>query len=113
MPFFVFYRTGIVDSEIKYNRWSDNEKIVKNALTRYNLDDGSEGALVSYNPRDDKVYQLRSMQDFNAAFVTARSKIIAVYFHDGSQETQNGWLQMKPNYPNIHMYKICTVETDE
>ena len=58
-PFFVFYRSGIVDFEIKYNQsWSENEKIVKNTLARNNLDDGSEGLLSSYNPKDDKVYQL-------------------------------------------------------
>ena len=33
-PFFVFYRNGIVDFEIKYNKsWPENEKLVKNALT--------------------------------------------------------------------------------
>ena len=38
---------------------------------------------------------------------------MAVYFHDGSQETQNGWRQMKPDYPNIHMYKVCITDTDD
>ena len=70
-PFFVFYRTGVIDFEIKYNKaWSDNEKLLKNALTRNNLDDGTEGVLSSYNPKDDKMYQLRSMLDFSAALAT-------------------------------------------
>ena len=113
-PFFVFYRSGIVDFEIKYNQsWSENEKVVRNTLARNNLDDGNEGFLSYYNPKDDKIYQLRSMMDFSAAFATTGSKTMAVYFHDGSQETQNGWRQMKPDYPNIHMYKVCITETDD
>ena len=113
-PYFKVYKNGIFDSEIKYmSNWSSNEPNVRACLARYNAGGGGGGAAGTYSSKDGKVYQLKNISEFNDAVSTAGSKIMAVCFHNGCPTAEKGWDNMKSAYPNVHMYKVNTLDADD
>ena len=53
------------------------------------------------------------MSDFNSAISGAGNKIMAVCFHNGCRTAEDGWDNMKINFPNVHMYKVNTLNSDD
>ena len=53
------------------------------------------------------------MSDFNSAISGAGNKIMAVCFHNGCRTAEDGWDNMKSDYPNVHMYKVNTLNSDD
>ena len=43
----------------------------------------------------------------------AGSKYMAVCYHNGCRTEEDAWDVMKPNYPNVHMYKVNTLNADD
>jgi hypothetical protein len=38
---------------------------------------------------------------------------MAVCYHNGCRAEEDAWDVMKPNYPNVHMYKVNTLNADD
>ena len=53
------------------------------------------------------------MSDFNSAVSTAGSRIMAVMYHNGCSTAEAGFDSMKSNFPNVHMYKVNTLNSDD
>ena len=53
------------------------------------------------------------MSDFNSAISGAGSKIMAVCYHNGCPTEEADWDRMKSSYPNVHMYKVNTLNSDD
>ena len=114
-PYFKFYRNGVFDSEVKYkSNWSDNEPVLRDALQRANGGGGGSGGTSgSYNSGDGRVYELKNISEFNNAVATASNKIMAVCYHNGCPTAEKGWDNMKSSYPNVHMYKVNTLNAND
>ena len=58
-----------------------------------------------------KVVELKNMTEFNDVVANAGSKIMGVCFHNGCPTAEDGWDNMKPEYTNVHMYKVNTLNS--
>ena len=56
---------------------------------------------------------MKNIGEFNNAVATAGSKIMAVCYHNGCPTAEKGWDNMKSSYPNVHMYKVNTLNADD
>ena len=59
------------------------------------------------------MYQLRNISEFNSAVSTAGSRFMAVCYHNGCRTEEDAWDAMKSVYPNVHMYKVNTLNADD
>ena len=108
-PYFKFYRNGQFQDEVKYkSSWSNHEPDVRSAMGRHN--GGGGGGSYSSS---GKVKELVSMTDFNNAVSDAGSRIMAVCYHNGCREEEDAWDRMKSDYPNVSMYKVNTLNSDD
>ena len=107
-PYFKFYKNSELVDEVKYeSSWSSHEPKVRSALTRHN------GGNISYDKNDGKVYELKNLNEFNDAMSGAAGKIMAVCYHNGCSTAEAGWDKMKKDYPNVHLYKVNTLNADD
>ena len=108
-PYFKFYRNGNLQDEVKYGSWGSNKGRVEDALARHNGGGGGGGSYSS----SGKVYELKNLSEFNNAVSNAGSKIMAVCYHNGCSTAEAGWDNMKSEYPNVHLYKVNTLNSDD
>ena len=57
--------------------------------------------------------ELKNLSEFNSAISTAGSGIMAVCYHNGCPTEERDWADMKSRYPNVHMYKVNTLNADD
>ena len=60
-----------------------------------------------------KVEQLPNLEVFDQASDSANDKIMAICFHNGCATAEAGWDSMKAEYPNVHMYKVNTLNAPD
>jgi hypothetical protein len=113
-PYFKAFKNGSLVDEVKYGSWSSNKGKVEDWLARHNGGGGSSsgGSSSSYSS-SGKVYQLKNISEFNNAVAAAGSKYMAVCYHNGCRTEEDGWDAMKSSYPNVHMYKVNTLNSDD
>ena len=108
-PYFKFYRHGTFQDEVKYGNWSSNRSRVREYLARHNNGGGGGG----YNSNDGLMKELKNLSEFNIAISTAGSRIMGVCYHNGCPTEEADWKNMKSRYPNVHMYKVNTLNADD
>lgn len=83
-------------------------------LTRYNGPlKGDDSVTSGYNPQDGKVFELITLADFNRAVATSGPKVMCVCFHNGSPTPERAFDSMKAVYPNVHLYKVNTLNSED
>ena len=106
-PYFKFYEKGEFKEYVKYSSsWEVQFQELRTALIKFNK------APPIYNHKS-KVDQLPNLAAFNQASEFAGDKIFAVCFHNGCKTAEDGWDSMKSEYPNVHMYKVNTLNAGD
>ena len=109
-PYFKFYKNGSKIDEVAYKgNWGHKQDVI-NALARHNGGGGGGG---SYNANDGKVFEMKNLNDFNNAVSTAGSKTMCVCYHNGCPQPEKDFDGMKSSYPNVHLYKVNTLNSDD
>ena len=107
-PYFRFYKSGQQADEVKYeSSWSSHEPKVRAALTKHN------GGSIQYDSGDGKVLELKNLGEFNDAMGATHGKIMAVCYHNGCPAAESGYDAMKSQYPNVHLYKVNTLNSGD
>ena len=75
-------------------------------LTRHN------GGSPSYSV-NDKVIELKNLAEFNGIMKIADGKVVGICYHNGCRTAEDAWDVMKSQYPNVHMYKVNTLNADD
>ena len=65
-----------------------------------------------YDP-EAKIYELKNLTEFDQAVKDAGELVFAVMYHNGCSTQERGWDEMKPNYPNVRMYKVMTINAPD
>ena len=65
-----------------------------------------------YDP-EAKIYELKNLTEFDQAVTDAGELVFAVMYHNGCPTQERGWDEMKPNYPNVRMYKVMTINAPD
>lgn len=60
-----------------------------------------------------KVYELKNLNEFNSAMSGATGRVMAVCYHNGSPTAEEAWNLMKKQFPNVHMYKVNTLNSND
>ena len=60
-----------------------------------------------------KVYELTTLDEFNDAVTGANGNIVAICYHNGCPQAEDAWNIMKPQYPNVHLYKVNTLNAED
>ena len=56
---------------------------------------------------------MKNLDDFNTAVATAGTKVLCVCYHNGCPTPEKAFDGMKSEYPNVHMYKVNTLNSDD
>ena len=56
---------------------------------------------------------MKNLNDFNNAVSTAGSKTMCVCYHNGCPGPEKDFDGMKSSYPNVHLYKVNTLNSDD
>ena len=51
------------------------------------------------------------MPEFAKAIKNAGRKVVGICFHDGSTAVEKSWASLKPEYTNVHLYKVNTLNS--
>ena len=90
---------------MKYKKpWSDQEPVLRGVMAKHNGGGGgysTSGAVV----------ELKNLREFDDAVSNAGNKIMGVCFHNGCPTAEKGWDGMKPDYTNVHLYKVNTLNS--
>ena len=106
-PYFKFYKKGEFQDEVAYkSEWTQHEPLVREALDRHN------GGLGGYKAVG-KVRELKDLSEFDSAMTNARAKIVGICYHNGCKEAESGWDALKPQYTNVHFYKVNTLKAND
>ena len=80
---------------------------VREALEKY------DNVLGNIQNDDGKVYQLKDLDDFNIAVMSAKEKIVAICYHNECPQAEAEWDSLKDQYTNLAFYKVDTIKSQD
>ena len=107
-PFFIFFHQGVLKETVqRRDEWWEQSMHVRDALEKY------DNVFGNIQDKDGKVYQLKDLDEFNIAMISAKEKVVAICYHNECPEAEAEWDLCKEQYTNLIFYKVDTIKAQD